>query len=581
MYVGKTDPIPLPSVPEGGKLITLGNGYIYYVTESYWDKVKKRTIDNRIGIGKLDPNNSEQMFPNKAFARIFGQKQADADKEVASLRQFYSAGARRIAGRLDFTVSYGPFAVLRRCAERTGLWDSLKRSMPRLWREVFALAVHAVCAEQSCAQSFPGWAFDHWCGLDEPPSDSTISRLYRELSQSPECLNTFFELYRENFHKLFPCSRERVVAFDSTNQVTESRHQSQARRGKAKTGEALPVISTAMYVDEITGISLWYEHFDGNILDKTETPYSVAKAQQLGFNKLFLMMDRGYYSENSETAARKIDLLGIGFGMMMPETIAIVSRTIASHQETIRLKELYYVPEEDIYGCQTDITLPSGNSFYAYVYYDDHTAVTERNAVHAQLNFFMGEAQSRQRFTDKMQDYFARRGIIVTKSDKPDQGGRNFTLSIDHEMAQRAYDGAGFFMVLSNRLMTAADMIKIARRRDSAEKAFRDLKSHFSLARTYTHSTEAYNGKMFVSFVSLVLLQAFRWFERQALQSSSSATTATLLSELGKYKIQERKDGTWMPVYALNKLQKSLLEGADLTEADLEEQVRGLQVKRL
>ena len=113
-----------------------------------------------------------------------------------------------------------------------------------------------------------------------------------------------------------------MVAFDSSNQVSESKEQTKARRGKSKTGEKLPIINTAVYVDEITGISLWYEHFDGNVLDKTQTPYSVEKAKQLGFEKLFLMMDRGYYSEEN---VRRISNLHIAFGMMMPETTSFVT----------------------------------------------------------------------------------------------------------------------------------------------------------------------------------------------------------------------------------------------------------------
>ena len=49
-------------------LLMLKNGYIYYVTESHWDKEKKRTVDNRVGIGTIDPDHAGMLFPGKAFA---------------------------------------------------------------------------------------------------------------------------------------------------------------------------------------------------------------------------------------------------------------------------------------------------------------------------------------------------------------------------------------------------------------------------------------------------------------------------------------------------------------------------------
>lgn len=575
MYAGKTTSIDIPSV-EHGRLITLSNGYIYYVTEFRWDSTKKRTEDNRVGIGKVDPEHPGKMFPNKKYALFFGAPVTEAQVADTIDTNWYDRTKRKEAGKLDFTLSYGPFAVLTRAAEMSGMLNALQQSMPRLWREIFAVALHAVVAEQSTAQSFPGWAFDNWCGLTNSPSDSTISRIYSEIARTPECIPLFFEYYFREFHKAFPVSDVRVVAFDSTNQVTESKNQVKARRGKSKTGEKLPIINTAMFVDEVTHISLWYEHFDGNVLDKSQTPYSIEKAKELGFKKLFAMMDRGYYSESN---ARKINLLNIEFGMMMPETASIVSDLISKFKCDIKLQEKHYIPEEDIYGIQTTVELSSQN-FYAYVFYDDHTATDERNSIHAKVNYFMEEAQKRFRYTEKMKKFFSERGIIVNKVEYNEQTKKNFTLEINNEMVQQAYEESGFFVIISNKLLSAKDMICIARSRDCVEKAYRDLKSHFMLSRTYTHSDETYCGKMFVAFIALIILQSFRWFTRHILRSNSSETISTLLSEMRKYKILEKKDCTWMPVYTMNKKQKEIVKALTLTEEQIEKDVRSLSINR-
>ncbi|MBQ7609197.1 MAG: hypothetical protein IJU76_14710 [Desulfovibrionaceae bacterium] len=82
-------------------------------------------------------------------------------------------------------------------------------------------------------------------------------------------------------------------------------------------------------------------------------------------------------------------------------------------------------------------------------------------------------------YSEKMKEFYAKRGIIVTKNSRDEQTGQNFTLKVDSQMLQQAAEEAGFFVILSNRLMTAGEMISIARKRDCVEKAFKDLKSHF------------------------------------------------------------------------------------------------------
>lgn len=133
-------------------------------------------------------------------------------------------------------------------------------------------------------------------------------------------------------------------------------------------------------------------------------------------------------------------------------------------------------------------------------------------------------------------------------------------------------------MIISNSLMTARDMICIARKRECVEKGFRDLKMHFGLSRTYTHNDMTYDGKMFVAFVSLIILQSFRWFQTKIIRAKSSETLATLIAEIRKYKIQEKKDHTWMPVYAMNKKQKMIIADLMLSEDQIEQDVRSLKL---
>ena len=78
MYVGQYEPV---RIPNSGKLHIQKNGYVYWSNVSKWDNEKKRSIDNRVSIGKVIPNQPGMMYPNKKYFDIFGIDVNDKEKE--------------------------------------------------------------------------------------------------------------------------------------------------------------------------------------------------------------------------------------------------------------------------------------------------------------------------------------------------------------------------------------------------------------------------------------------------------------------------------------------------------------------
>lgn len=77
MYVGQFEPV---KIPENGKLHIQKNGYVYWSNASKWDNEKKRSIDNRVSIGKVIPDQPGMMYPNKKYFDIFGVDPNDKEK---------------------------------------------------------------------------------------------------------------------------------------------------------------------------------------------------------------------------------------------------------------------------------------------------------------------------------------------------------------------------------------------------------------------------------------------------------------------------------------------------------------------
>ena len=560
MYAGKSESVPLPTT---GHLHTLKTGYVYWEDGGKWDNDKKQTIDGRVSIGRLDPEHPGRMFPNKNYYSIF---------DVANPPQTDVRAVLKEPRPFSKSLNYGAYVAMMGAADAVGCISSLKKTFPERWHEIFAAALHSITAENSVAQDMPYWCFHNYCGLDTPLYSNEMSRLYEYISGDPESIPDFMYRFREGYNEAFPDSGTTLVGFDSTNQNTNSHGIDLAEYGHAKEKENLPDINTAMFVDEITGIPLYYEHFFGSILDKTETPFTMEKVKDLGFKKLFLMMDRGYFSQKSLDAVGEYD-----FAIMCPESLQMVKQLFKEYSAEIKDSEKYYISDENIYGKRIRNMEVCGSTYNCYVYYDSKRAEDERATIHTKVQLMINAAMNRKRFSRKLQESFAP-WLLIDKIEKDPVTGKSFTVRESKRHVQQCLDKAGFFVILSNANLSAEQMIKVARMRDSNEKAFRRLKHHFGLSKTYSHNAATYEGKMFIAFVALIIVESYRYYIRPVLDAISSTTTATTIGELNKYQIQQKRDGSWMPMYAMTKKQRQILKCLDISEGKIKTMVGKIRV---
>ena len=579
MYFGNTVLVPIPKESDVGKVVVASTGYVYLQTGYEWDPVKKQPHYKRKTIGKKHPDYPELMYYSPDYEKFFGP----VDREVAELKLRYGTRELKAAGKYNFSISYGPYAIIKAAAEKAGCLDPLRRAFPSDWRMILALCVHAIAEENTTSQAFPGWCFSNYCGLDRVPADTEISQLYKTIYQDRGNIYVFFSLYQKAYGQHFPAHKVRTVGFDSTNQNYGGKGIPWAKLGHAKIDVGLPIINTAMFVDEETGIPLWYENFDGSVLDKTQTPFSLKKAVSLGFQKLFVVFDRGYYSEDDilEMEALK----DTEFGVLCPDGTTWVETLIRKKGPEIKDKQKFFIPEENVYGNRYEVHpfKDAGNNktYYAYLFYDSERASYERDTIHEVIAYHWNCAKTRKRYSDKMAATYAPQGIIVVKADKDStEDGKNFILLEDTAMIQELLDMKGYFVMISPSELLASEAIRIIRSRDASEKGFAMMMNHFRLRTTGRHTIETYTGMMFMAFVALICLSAFQYFEKEYLHAVSSRTTAVVFDEMAKYQIlRNEKDGTWEPAYAMNKDQKLICQNVELTETEIQQQVATVKMK--
>ena len=495
MYAGKNTPIELP---KKGHLHILTNGYVYWENDGKWDKDAKRMRDSRVSIGKIADRERGLFYPNKKYWELFPDEMHNSN------------GARRIPektaplgepGKFSSRLNYGAYLALRLAAEKIGLFKTLKETFPDRWEKLFALVVHFICDECSTAQAFPFWQFDNYCGLQNKLTDDEISRLYREIGTDQNGIDSFMEFFHKEYEKSVygdesaSSGQERgltAYALDSTNHNTSCKDNDLAEFGAAKKKEGLPDINFAAFVDEKTGVPVYYELFFGSLLDKSQTPFTLKNAERLGFQKLFLVMDRGYYRKEVFEACGNMS-----FACMCPENMPEFDDVWSGHHTEIKDQHKYYVPAEKVYGIKVDDVKVYDRTYKAFLYYDSERAEDERDTIHLKLGMLKEQAAARKNYTAKMSQTFAP-WLIIEKLDEPDpQTGKKFRITENNERIQEELDKAGFFLVVSDCDGSTEEMIIRARKRDVDEKTFRRAKSHFDFTKTGTHSRKTYQGKMF------------------------------------------------------------------------------------
>ena len=167
MYYGNTQLVPIPKTSEKGKIVVTGTGYVYIQTSYTWDPVKRQPHYERKAIGKRDPRNPDMMYYSKEYEAIFGV----VDIEVVELRKIYGKRELQVAGRLNYSISFGPYVVIEAACRRAGCLEPLKRVFSSEWRLILGLCVHAIVEEKTTSQSFPGWCFLNYCGMNRVVAD--------------------------------------------------------------------------------------------------------------------------------------------------------------------------------------------------------------------------------------------------------------------------------------------------------------------------------------------------------------------------------------------------------------------------
>ena len=456
-----------------------------YESTSYWDKEKQQSRAKRTCIGRLDPV-TKQIVPNRPR-----KKPVVAEGRAKRGPVPITTAARSFYGATYFFDWIGSV---------TGVTDDLRTCFPDTWRQILSIVYYLILEDRNPLSRFPRWAATHWHPHGSPISSQRSSELFASITEAER--QRFFELQGQRRVE------KEYLAYDSTSVSSYSKSLRQVRYGNNKDHEPLAQINLALLFGQQSRLPFYYRKLAGNIPDVKTLIKLLADMNTLGYRKIKVVLDRGFYSiaNINELYRQHLKfLIGARLSLKLVKTnLDPIRETMRSWTHYSQTYQLYayslpiawaYTEERPYKGD----TIRENRRLYLHLYYSPDRALEDEKAFNSRLADLQEELMSNQRHPEheKLYDCYFQvkqtpvRGIAVTAKEE------------ELAKAKRNY---GYFALLSNDIKDPIQALETYRRKDLVEKAFDNLKERLNVRRLAVSSEQSLDGKLFVQFVALIYL---------------------------------------------------------------------------
>lgn len=487
-----------------------------YESTSYWDKDKKQSRSKRKLIGIIDPKTGEITSTTKKKRRS-----TEPSKPLTETPWLY---AKR--------TFYGATYLLDCIGKSTGVTDDLKVCFPDIYKQILSIAYYLILEDKNPLCRFPKWSSLHIHPCAHSISSQQSSDLFSEISESQ----------RMHFSKLQGKRRleNEYWAYDTTSISSYSRELRQVRYGRNKDGDPLPQVNLAVLYGEGSCLPFYYKKLAGNISDVSTVKQLLKDMEFLGYKKIKMVMDRGFYSErninNLYTEHLKF-LIGVKL------SLKFVSGEVDKVRNAVRSWQ-NFLPDTEAYGMTVPIQwnykrkrpykqdeIREERRMYMHIYFDSIRALEDEQRFTRLIYQLNGELMSGKREKEHRSLYAKYFDIKTT----PIRGQK---ATIKEDVVSDAKRNFGYFALIGNDTMNAGQALTIYRNKDLVEKAFDNIKDRLDMRRMNVSSDLSLDGKLFVEFIALIFIS----YLHKAMLNAHLYTKFTMHELLDELEIIERFD---------------------------------------
>ena len=534
----KRNPVTLPE----RTVTTLNNGarYVYLTQSVQYHSELKASRPKRICIGKL--NDEGLLIPNQNYVDLFGEGEDMIDS----------------SDRCD-SLSVGPQFVMGKIAERNGLYELLESVFSREKADrIMDLATYMVVSEKNVLQHFPDYGYDHTLFSLKNFTDTTAGRFLEELKVKD------IDLFIQGWVRM-NSAKKIYVAYDSTNMNTVAGDIEIAEYGKAKDDDSLPQVNVSVGYSQDAQIPLFYELYPGSLIDNTECEKMVERANRYGCEKIGFILDRGYFSKKN---LRFFEKMGYDYIMMTKANVQFVQDVLKKNGPALENGYSYYIESHELYGMSEKINLfGTEKEQYVHLYYNALEAAREKlsfNKILSDMDIALEEKKEKKMVRkEEMKSYEKYYRL------RYDDNGYFLNYQRKDKDIKAVMESFGYFAIITSEEMSAAEALDRYRDRDAVEKVFRMDKSYLGNDVFRVHSDEKLEGKVFISFIALLLRNNILQKSKELKKiNRKEYTVPMIVREIDRLRVTKLSDNRYHLRYNLTAKQKKILKAFEAEEKE-------------
>lgn len=458
-----------------------------YQNESYWDKEKQQSRAKRKLLGKVDPIFGE-IIPTREYKKQTQLVEANPVKP--------GPVAMTKCQRSFFGATY----LFDQIGKSIGITADLKSCFPNDYKKILSIAYYLILEENNSMSRFSHWKKLHIHPFGEDIASQRSSELFQSIDE--ESRMSFFE--KQGKRRI----EKEYWAFDTTSISSYSETLCQVKKGRNKEDDRLPKINLALLFGEESGLPFYYRKLAGNITDVKTVKQLMTEFDVMGYKKVRVVLDRGFYSKQNIDALYKSHqkfLIGVKLGLNYVKSVieeeranlGLWSNLITSFgtHGICRQIDWEYEQERPYKGD----TIKETRRAYLLLFYNPEKAAKDQADMNEYLNCLYRELEEGARKDYHSSDY----NKFFTVTETPKRGRK---VVPNEEAMRESARNYGYFALLSNEVNTPFEALSIYRSKDIVEKGFGNLKERLNFRRMQVSSELSLNGKLFVGFVALIYM---------------------------------------------------------------------------
>ena len=565
-----------------------GDSTYVYGYRNEWDPEKKQSrIAKRIYVGTLNEITGRVKLGKKYLSNhpeyegktLYFENRTlveRSEQEVAA-----EVGQRETSWASN-NLSYAATWALWQFASKNRILQNLQAVFGKqLGTNLLALAIYQLL-DGGAMNGYEDWLPDNWLPVSAPLSSQRISELLAQVDHG-DMVNYFrlrFDRSKENYQKWLeeltqnakkkgsataPSTLQKMyMALDSTAISTFSMTIEDAAYGHAKQNPELKQINLTLAVDFLNGDVCYAREDEGSITDKSVYRSVLAQMKSYGFDldETVLVTDRGYSSIMNLQSLFNTD---VSFVAGVPIVEKGLKDKFAKFREAL-CDLAFYNSEYDVY-CRTikedwKQNTEGGSidrTCFVHLYRFPEIALSQQKQLLKKVDKALDKKRS-GRVVDRDDWNFAARFITERKEEHDGKEKKIWEKNLE---ALRSWERtAGCFVIRSDWLEDPIEALRIYRRRNIVEVAFRQFKVLNGGNRLYATQT-SYMGKLMVHTIAQSLRMAItvqakrRETQELKLPDNSVEKLLTVLKKVRAVRAPTRS--TWV-VEPLTKNAQDMLE---------------------